>query len=455
MRNRMIWVFLLAASLAACGDDGGGADTGTTDSGASDSGTADSATLDSGATDSAVTDSGPMDSSVTDSAVTDTGMADAGMVVGALEQKVLADDPSENNLFGSTVAIDGDTMVVGAQYDGDPQIGAAYVFVRSGTTWSQQAKLTASDGMGQEWFGIAVSISGDTVVIGSVLDEVESGSAYVFVRSGTTWTEQQKLRASDGVTEDWFGESVTIDGDTAIIASTGHNDSAGAAYVFVRSGTTWTQEQKLTASDTAPSDIFGSAVSISGDTALIGARGNDDVFSASGSAYVFVRSGSTWAEQQKITAGDPIRSAQLGWSVSLDGETALVGAPGDMGSAYVFVRAGTTWSQQQKLLASDGAADDEFGTGVSLSGDTALVGSPLDDDGATDTGSAYVFVRAGTTWTEQTKLTDTGLAPGAHFGEGVALDGDTAVAGAWDDFDGGGTVRTGSVYVFRLSSAAP
>ncbi len=198
--------------------------------------------------------------------------------------------------FGVSVAVDGDTAVIGAYGNDDagPESGSAYVFVRNGTTWSEQAKLTASDAATYDRFGDSVAADGDTAVIGAPLDDdaaPESGSAYVFVRNGTTWNEQAKLTASDAATSDVFGESVAVDGDTAAIGSPLDDDAgfdSGSAYVFVRSGTTWNEQAKLTASDAAAYDVFGKSVAVGGDTAVVGARLNDDAGTNSGSAYVYI-----------------------------------------------------------------------------------------------------------------------------------------------------------------------
>ena len=270
-----------------------------------------------------------------------------------------------------------------------------------------ELKLTASDAAAGDFFGVSVAVSGDTAVVGATLDDdacptnrlCNSGSAYVFVRSATTWIQQAKLTASDAAAEDFFGVSVSVSGDTAVVGAFADDDAgsnSGSAYVFVRSDSTWTQQAKLTASDAAASDFFGLFVSVSGDTAVVGAPEDDDAGSSSGSAYVFVRSGTTWTQQAKLTAGDAAAFDDFGFSVSVSGDTAVVGAPvGDgavtnSGATYVFVRSGTTWSQQAKLTASDGALFDDFGFSVSVSGDTAVVGAHRNDDPGVDSGSAYV-----------------------------------------------------------------
>jgi hypothetical protein len=220
----------------------------------------------------------------------------------------------------------------------------------------------------------------------------------VFVRSGNIWTEQVKLTATDAAAGDFFGWSVSFEGDTALIGAMGDDNLTGSAYVFVRSGNTWTEQVKLTASNGATGDNFGVSVSLDGDTALVGAT-NHPIFPLNiiGSAYVFVRSGNTWTEQAKLTAGDGAAGDFFGWSVSLEGDTALVGAfsdddsGDDSGSVYMFLRSGTTWTEQAKLTASDGAAGDQFGYWVSFDGDTALVGSSGNDDNGEYSGSAYLY----------------------------------------------------------------
>ena len=283
-------------------------------------------------------------------------------------------------------------------------------------------KIGASDRQTQDRFGASVAISVDTLVVGANMDDTgansEQGSAYVFVRTDTSWVEQQKLTASDGAADDQFGSSVSISGNTVIVGAplddVGANADQGSAYVFVRAGTSWTQQAKLTASDGAASDNFGHAVAIDGNSVIVGANLDDVVAVDRGSAYVFVRSGTTWSQQTKLTASDGTSQDQFGISVGINLDTAVVGAShddvlaNDQGSAYVFVRSGTTWSEQQKLAASDGAQGDQLGNSVGVYGDTVVVGASLDDGAASDQGSAYIFTRGGTTWSQQAKLTAPG-----------------------------------------------
>jgi len=376
------------------------------------------------------------------------------------QAKLTASDAASDDEFGFSVSIDGDTAVVGSPGDATlgTLTGAAYVYVRSGTTWTEQQKLTASDAAGMDEFGLSVSVSGDSILVGAYADDDDgfnSGSAYVFVRSGTTWAQQQKLTASDAVMEDWFGWAVSLDGDYALVGASGDDDGAGqsgSAYVFVRSGTTWTQQAKLTASDAALNDELGITASLSGDTAVVGAWADDDDGFNSGSAYVFLRSGTTWSQQAKLTSSDAAREDWFGFTVDVDADTIIVGAPGNddagssSGSAYIFVRGGTTWSQQAKLVASDAARMDEFGVRVAVDGDNAIIGAYADDDAGSLSGSAYGFGRSGTTWTQHNKLLPADGAATDAFGWFVDVSGDTAVVGSKWDNDGG--ANSGSAYVF-------
>ncbi len=214
----------------------------------------------------------------------------------------------------------------------------------------------------------------------------DSGSAYVFTRSAGIWTEQMKLVTDDGVSFDSFGRSIALEGDTALIEAPLGDDNgvdSGSAYVFTRSAGVWTQQAKLSASD---AQQFGFSVSLDGDTALIGSFLDDEKGQNSGSAYVFTRIAGMWTEQTKLLASDGAANNLFGYSVDLDLDTALIAAWGDddygesSGSAYVFTRTDSTWTEQATLVASDGAAGDQFGVSVSLDGDTALIGARMDDD---------------------------------------------------------------------------
>jgi hypothetical protein len=385
--------------------------------------------------------------------------------------KVLAVDGAAGDQFAYSVALSGDTAVIGARFDSDDinglESGSAYVLIRTGTNWSQQAKLTANDGKARDWFGVRVAISGDTAVVTADADDddvngADSGSAYVFTRSGTTWSLQAKLTAADGAPVDLFGYSVALSDDTAVFGAKFDDDDvngvdSGSAYVFVRSGTTWSQQAKLTAADGEPGDEFGYSVAIAGDTVVVTAYSDDDVHGIdSGSAYVFTRAGAMWSQQAKLVAADGVAGDLFGVRAAVFGDTALIGArftddSGDnSGSAYVFTRAGAIWSQQAKLTAEDGAAGDDFGYSVSISGNSALVGAQSDDNNinGVDSGSAYLFTRSGTTWSQYAKLTAADGSAGDQFGGRVAMSGNTAIIGARlaDDNVKGGD--SGAAYVF-------
>ncbi len=371
--------------------------------------------------------------------------------------KLLASDGTSYDDFGWSVSIDGEYVLIGAVGD-----NSAYVFKRTGTTWEQEARLKASDGATGS-FGKSVSIDGDYALIGAYHDDDNgghSGSAYVFKRTGTTWEQEAKLIASDGAAGDLFGCSVSIDGDYALIGAHHDDDNgidSGSAYMFKRTGTTWEQEAKLNASDGVWYDFFGYSVSIDGDTALIGARGDDDNGRWSGSAYVFKRTGTTWEQEARLNASDGAQYDEFGCSVSIDGNYALVGASGDddngvgSGSAYVFKRDGTDWIQQAKLLASDGAFGDYFGDSVSIDGDTALIGAWGDEDNGLNSGSAYMFKRTGTTWSQVYKVNVSERED--WFGYSVSIDGGYALIGAPYDDDNG--FNSGSAYVGKIDYIPP
>ncbi|MEE3239826.1 MAG: Ig-like domain-containing protein [Pseudomonadota bacterium] len=361
-----------------------------------------------------------------------------------LENKLTASGGSSFDNFGYSVSIDGNTALVGA-YQGDTR-GSAYVYVRNNGVWSEQAKLTASDGEDWDTFGMSVSLDAGTALIGSRLHDNSSGSAYVFVRNNDAWGLLQKLTASDSGIDDNFGASVSIDGDTAVIGAQ-HDDTpnynSGSAYVFIRNNGVWSEQVKLTASDGASNNVFGWSVSIDGDTAVIGSPFDNSNGGNSGSVYVFVRNDGVWTEQQKLTASNGSTGDEFGHSVSIDGDTAVIGAP-QSGSAYIFTRSDGVWSEQQVLVESNGASNSLFGWSVSIDSDRAVVGSD-------NSGSAYVFVRSNGVWTEQQRLTASDGDWEDNFGSSVSLNGDTALIGAYGDTDNG--FLSGSAYVFPLTPA--
>lgn len=282
------------------------------------------------------------------------------------EQKLTASDGSAFDEFGNSVAFSGSTMVVGApdSVDGNPDQGLAYVFNRQGGAWVEEQKLTASDGAADNLFGWSVAISDSTIVVGAWPDDIggnaDQGSAYVFNRVGGSWIQTQKLTASDGTVGDHFGWSVAVSGSTIIVGALsdkiGANFFQGSAYVFNRQGESWVETQKLTGSDGRRFDQFGWSVALSDSTVVVGATGS--LFQ--GAAYVFNRRGGKWVEEQKLIASDGGTSDEFGWSVAVSGSTIVISAISTnqfelQGSAYVFIRRGGSWIEEQKLDASDGA----------------------------------------------------------------------------------------------------
>jgi len=313
------------------------------------------------------------------------------------QQILLAINGAADDHFGSAVDISGDYAIIGA-YENDDNgttAGAAYIFNRDGATWSQQKKLLASDGAAGDRFGYSVAISGDYAIAGAIYDDDlrdNSGAAYIFTRDDTDWIQQAKLTALDGAESSQFGISVSISGDYAIVGSM-YADNKGAAYIFKRDGTNWSQQAKLTALDGAASDLFGTSVAICGDYALVGASNKN---SATGAAYVFIRSVTTWTQQAKLTAENGASGDLFGNSVSIKDDYAVVGAYGDgdngsySGAAYVFRRDDTSWSQVYKVPSS-GAAFDNFGNSVSISSNNIIVGVKGDDTKGDSAGAAYLF----------------------------------------------------------------
>ncbi|MEI7659074.1 MAG: FG-GAP repeat protein, partial [Phycisphaerae bacterium] len=387
-----------------------------------------------------------------------------------LEATLNATGGAANDEFGISVAISGDTVIVGAWNDdigANVNQGSAYVFTRTGSSWTQQAQLTATGGAGGDNFGISVAISGDTAIVGAYADDVgantDQGSAYVFMRTGLTWTQQAQLNATGGGANDLFGVSVAISGDTAIVGASaddvGANANQGSAYAFMRTGSTWTQQAQLNATGGAANDNFGISVAISADTVIVGAWSDDVGANADqGSAYVFTRTGSTWTQQAQLNATGGRGGANFGGSVAISGDTAIVGAYFDsvgfsqQGSAHIFTRTGSTWAQQAQLTAPDATGIDLFGNSVAISGDTAIVGAYVDDVGFNvDQGSAWVFARVGNRWIGPDMMLSTSFAStDDRFGRAVAISGDTAVIGVPED-NVGANIDQGSVYVFVRS----
>ncbi|TLM73187.1 MAG: hypothetical protein FDZ70_07875 [Actinobacteria bacterium] len=354
------------------------------------------------------------------------------------EQKVLASDGAAYDAFGWATAMQGDTAVVGARYDDN--MGSAYVFTHSGGAWTQRAKLVSASRSVNDEFGHAVDIDGNTIV---VTQSGNGGAVHVYTGAGDSWTLQQTLYPD---TPDWI-QHAAIDGDTILFAG---NERV---YVYTRSAGTWSKQAVLTSDYGAP-QMFGCAVDLDGDTALIGARGGwADGWS--GSAYVFTRSGGIWSQRAKLdpSVRFPGMGQSFGCSVALCGGTAVIGSnEGDLGngSVWVFTGSGDTWAERTRIQASDGSWNDYFGAWVAFDG-ANIVASAFGDDGRT--GCAYRFSGAGGTWTEQEIYMASDRAGWDQYAgqQGVAISGNHILIGSLCDDNERGE-DAGSAYFYELEA---
>ena len=318
-------------------------------------------------------------------------------------------------------------------------------------------KLTANAGTADAKFGTAVSVDGNTAVIGAP-DERGIGAAYVFANRAGRWIEQATLVAPAGSEATKFGYDVAISGDTIVVGAPDAEQTAplagpGAAHVFIRTGGGWSHEAMLSPSDSKADDAFGFGVAISGDTVVVGANAGTVLPSVDpGAAYVFTRVGNTWSEQAKLTASGGAPDDNFGYSVALSGDTAVVGMPGDaggalgLGSARVFTRRGTAWTEQATLTVAEALPGEGLGASTSVSGDTVVIGATGRVIGTNPAqGAAFVFTREGEAWTQAAKLTAPDGTANDMFGRDVTVTDEHVAVGA--HFDDGG-----SVYVFRRDS---
>jgi hypothetical protein len=406
--------------------------------------------------------------------------------------------------FGYCVALSGDTLAVCAPLDdsdadgvnGDAtdttarDSGAVFVFVRSGGTWKQQAYLKAGSSSAQDVFGTAVAISGDTLVVGSIRQDpfavsvsnppTRYGSAYVFTRSGETWKQQAELMPSPGSIGDGFGASLTLEADTLVVGALADGSfgaRGGAAYVYKRTGTNWTPQQKLTPNEPHNQSLFGCAVSLSGDTLAIGAMEDSASVNRGGAVHVFTRRADTWSEQQRI---DPrLKEAEFGFSLALRGDRLVVGGPHVMapdsdqppGEVRVYDRANGGFVESAVLVNPLPERHDCFGYAVGLGDDLIAVGAVFEngssrglggDPAMRDTqhaGAAYLFARTSQGWKSTTYVKANNPSPDDRFGTSLALSGDTIVVGALREGNSATGVNptrdddalpgAGAVYVYR------
>ena len=397
------------------------------------------------------------------------------------QQTLVAPGGAAADTFGRRVAVSGDRLVVGANAEDrgtDADVGAAYVYLRTGSTWALEATLQPADVTAFTYFGWSVAIDGDTIVVGALGDDSgglpNRGAAYVFVRGGSTWSQQAKLLMPNGQAGDEAGASVAVDGDTLAVGAPYHDVASsvdfGATWVFVRTGTSWTSQAEIDNPRVAgnPPINFGRSIALRHDTLVIGSA-PETVFSSggasSGAADVYLRQGTSWTQQASLQPSQSLcSSAHFGVSVALyqttpqSSATAVVGAPGQCvsiggapavaaGAAYVFTRTGTNWSQQAELAAQASQVGQRRGEGVAIDGDTAIVGAPGGaGDPGQQAGALTLYTRAGSTWTEGPTLQPTDAQAADHFGASVAMSPSLFFVGAPND-DVGATADQGSVRV--------
>ena len=388
----------------------------------------------------------------------------------AEETKVVAAEAKRGDEFGFAVAIDGNYAIVGNWRSADKgrRSGSALIYFFNGTTWIQQQRLVASDGETVDGMGRSVDIKGNLAIAGARGDDdggSAAGAAYIFVRDGDKWKEEDKLLAEDPSAEDIFGTSVSLSGDYAIVGAYLDDDggsATGSAYIFKRNPQgRWAQTDKLNLGKNAVAlDTFGVSVSLDGDTAVIGAHQRDIKGKGidSGAAYIFVREGEKWIEKQELSASDGKPGDYFGFSCAIGGEYVIVGAylndekGEDAGAAYIYERDAVSkkWSEVAKITAADTAAGDWFGHAVSIGraggNVAAMVGAPLDDDKGLDSGSVYSFARTGN-WTEKKKTTNSDGAEDDYFGSAIDMGGIFSISGAYRDDDAGD--RSGAAYIYH------
>lgn len=371
----------------------------------------------------------------------------------------LTTDLKTGEMFGYSVAISGSSAVVGVRYDTEaaPGGGAAHVFARSGFTWTHQAKLMAADAAMGDYLGFAVAISGDTVVAGAPYADLSGsnnvGAVYVFTRSGANWTQQQKLTASDAGAGDQFGVAVAISGDTIIVGAPYDyvgGVQSGAAFVFTRTAGVWTQQAKLAPASPVRNTEFGGHVAIDGDTVIIAAYRDPERGKSAGAAYLFTRTAAVWTQEAKLMPADLQAYDWFSYGgVAISGDVVAVaqnegGGLRDFGSVYLFRRNGGHWEREQKI-AADPAGDDHFAFSLALSGKHLVIGSSWDGSAGAQAGAVYLYKYDTGAWRQLAKLCASDTGPGDFFGNTTAIDGAYFVCGAFNK-----TNQTGAAYAFYI-----
>jgi len=352
-------------------------------------------------------------------------------------QQLLASDGNEEDLFGYSVSIDGNYAVVGARND-----GSAYVFYKEEEIWIEQIKLVPSDGHYSDFFGYSVCIEENCIVVGAPNNceiGTYTGAAYVFEFVDNEWEEIEKLLPNDGNDYDHFGRSVSLSGNYIVIGSCENDENgsdSGAAYVYYYDEIEWSEQEKIIASEGSDNAYFGISVSISNDFIVCGAYSDYVNNLCTGSAYIFKRFGENWIEETKLFDINANEWQSFGKSVSIDGDYLVIGASEDSengvgaGAAFVYHRDENIWNQEAKLTAGDSSIWDFFGIDVCIKGDLILAGAFYLYNDELSPGSAYLFQKQEDNWIEITKLTSSAEEIYDYFGDSVSLSEDYILVGA-------------------------
>jgi len=379
----------------------------------------------------------------------------------AVQSRLQHTSGNSDDSFGESVAIQGNTILVGAPYNDDAgiQAGALYVYDYDGSDWLQNQILMPPSIGDLYFFGASVDIDGDYAIAGaygavnSSSTAFRSGTAYIYRYDGSSWSFDTELHDSNSAGLDDFGMDVAITGDYAFAGSPGDDDNgqdSGSVFIYHSNGTTWSFHQKLMSG--TDGDHFGKSISVDGSWAVIGAYGDNSTYTDSGAAYIYHFDGSVWTESQKLKAGDPGTGDAFGLAVAIDGQQLLIGAPYDndngpsSGSVYVFAYENSIWTQHEKILASDGTVDHLFGNSLDISRKYAVVGAFNDSEHGIRSGAGYLLYYNERTWVEFLKFNASDASAYDKFGYSVALTEDFAVAGAPQDHDESND--EGEVYVF-------
>jgi hypothetical protein len=391
----------------------------------------------------------------------------AGPVAGVRAQCLLdglaTPDVPEDSYLGQSVSIDGDRIAAGAPrlQIGDEDIGAVYVFRRVGAAWVREAWIVAPDAAADWYFGSAVSLSGDRLAIGAEQADTHvanTGAVYVYEWVGDEWVLEDTLVAGDADGFDYFGCAVHLHGDLLVVGARRHTTTflgSGAVYVCRRTAAGWEQEQKLTQNDPMMNHFFGSCVAATDEFILVGTRWDDDLGDQAGAAYVFRWTGDTWVQEDKLRASDGVENDYFGRDVAIEGEWIAVGADGHDGFAarggavYMFRREGGAWVQRQKLGAADIGSHWELGQSVDMDGSLLVAGAEEANGTVEESGAAYVYRLEGSTWTEIAKVWPAEGEQYAYFGNAVGIEGPVIAVGEY--YSSASALESGRVHAFAVA----